>query len=47
MGVITGHGSLDGIKVISVGSHDTASAVAGTPLSSQKIRHISQVAPGH
>ena len=36
MGVITGHGSLDGIKVISVGSHDTASAVAGTPLSSQK-----------
>lgn len=36
MGVITGHGSLDGIKVISVGSHDTASAVAGTPLSTQK-----------
>ncbi len=36
MGVITGHGSLDGIKVISVGSHDTASAVAGTPLSNQK-----------
>ena len=32
MGVITGHGQLDGIKVISVGSHDTASAVAGTPL---------------
>ena len=32
MGVITGHGDLDGIKVISVGSHDTASAVAGTPL---------------
>ena len=32
MGVITGHGPLDGIKVISVGSHDTASAVAGTPL---------------
>ena len=36
MGVITGHGPLDGIKVISVGSHDTASAVAGTPLSTQK-----------
>ena len=32
MGVVTGHGKLDGIKVISVGSHDTASAVAGTPL---------------
>ena len=36
MGVIKGHGELDGIKVISVGSHDTASAVAGTPLSPQK-----------
>jgi rhamnulokinase len=32
MGVVTGYGKLDGIKVISVGSHDTASAVAGTPL---------------
>ena len=32
MGVVSGHGELDGIKVISVGSHDTASAVAGTPL---------------
>ena len=32
MGVVTGHGELNGIKVISVGSHDTASAVAGTPL---------------
>lgn len=32
MGTIIGHGKLDGIKVISVGSHDTASAVAGTPL---------------
>jgi rhamnulokinase len=36
MGVIAGHGVLDGIKVISVGSHDTASAVAGTPLSTQQ-----------
>jgi len=35
MGEIVGHGVLDGIKVISVGSHDTASAVAGTPLSVQ------------
>jgi rhamnulokinase len=32
LGVIKGFGKLDGIKVISVGSHDTASAVAGTPL---------------
>lgn len=32
MGVINGFGRLGGIKVISVGSHDTASAVAGTPL---------------
>ena len=32
MGLVKGHGILDGIKVISVGSHDTASAVAGTPL---------------
>jgi rhamnulokinase len=30
--VIKGHGKLDAIKVISVGSHDTASAVAGAPL---------------
>ena len=32
VGVVKNHGGLDGIKVISVGSHDTASAVAGTPL---------------
>jgi rhamnulokinase len=32
VGQIKGHGKLDAIKVISVGSHDTASAVAGTPL---------------
>jgi rhamnulokinase len=32
LGKIQGHGSLDGISVIAVGSHDTASAVAGTPL---------------
>jgi len=32
VGVIKGHGKLDAIKVISVGSHDTASAVAGAPL---------------
>jgi len=33
LGEITGHGKLDGIRVVSVGSHDTASAIAGTPLS--------------
>jgi len=32
VGVVKDHDGLDGIKVISVGSHDTASAVAGTPL---------------
>jgi rhamnulokinase len=32
IGQIRGHGALDGISVIAVGSHDTASAVAGTPL---------------
>lgn len=32
VGSINGHGSLDGISVVAVGSHDTASAVAGVPL---------------
>lgn len=32
LGVITGHDDLDGIQVIAVASHDTGSAVAGTPL---------------
>ena len=32
VGKVAGHGKLDSIKVISVGSHDTASAVAGAPL---------------
>ena len=32
VGKVVGHGKLDSIKVISVGSHDTASAVAGAPL---------------
>ncbi len=32
LGEINGHGKLDGISVIAVGSHDTASAVAGVPL---------------
>jgi len=32
LGVINGHGALDGIAVVAVGSHDTASAVAGVPL---------------
>jgi rhamnulokinase len=32
VGEVVGHGKLDSIKVISVGSHDTASAVAGAPL---------------
>ena len=34
LGTVRGFGELDGIPVISVGSHDTASAVAGTPLDS-------------
>lgn len=33
VGSITGHGALDGISIVAVGSHDTASAVAGVPLS--------------
>ena len=36
MGQIKGFGALDGVKVIAVGSHDTASAVAGTPLPRSK-----------
>ena len=32
MGQITGHGELDGLTVVAIASHDTASAVAGTPL---------------
>lgn len=36
LGEITGHGALDGISIIGVGSHDTASAVAGVPLSPNK-----------
>lgn len=36
LGVIKGHGRLDGISVVAVGSHDTASAVAGTPLRANK-----------
>lgn len=36
IGEITGHGALDGISVIGVGSHDTASAVAGVPLNPDK-----------
>jgi rhamnulokinase len=32
VGKVSGHGKIDSIKVISVGSHDTASAVAGAPL---------------
>jgi len=35
LGQITGHGDLDGIPVVAVGSHDTASAIAGTPLSAE------------
>jgi rhamnulokinase len=36
LGKIKGHGKLDGISVVAVGSHDTASAVAGVPLRSTK-----------
>jgi rhamnulokinase len=36
LGNIKGHGKLDGISVVAVGSHDTASAVAGVPLRSTK-----------
>lgn len=36
VGEINGHGSLDGISVVAVGSHDTASAVAGVPLAPSK-----------
>lgn len=36
LGKIKGHGTLDGTSVVSVGSHDTASAVAGIPLSPNK-----------
>lgn len=32
LGRITGHGRLDGIPVVAVGSHDTASAVAAVPM---------------
>jgi rhamnulokinase len=33
LGKIRGHGRLDGIPVVAVGSHDTASAVAAVPMS--------------
>ena len=36
IGNIKGHGKLDSISVVAVGSHDTASAVAGVPLRSTK-----------
>ena len=36
LGQINGHGDLDGIAVVAVGSHDTASAVAGVPLAPTK-----------
>lgn len=32
LGKVKGHGAIDGAQVVAVGSHDTASAVAGTPL---------------
>jgi rhamnulokinase len=32
LGKVKGHGVIDGAQVVAVGSHDTASAVAGTPL---------------
>jgi rhamnulokinase len=34
LGKIRGHGRLDGIPVVAVGSHDTASAVAAVPMTS-------------
>jgi rhamnulokinase len=32
LGKISGHGSIDGLPIVAVASHDTASAVAGIPL---------------
>ena len=32
LGKIAGHGSIDGLPIVAVASHDTASAVAGIPL---------------
>ena len=32
IGPVVGHGELDGIQVVACASHDTASAIAGTPL---------------
>lgn len=32
LGKITGHGKLDGLPVIAIGSHDTASAIAAVPM---------------
>lgn len=36
LGKIKGHGNLDGIPVVAVGSHDTASAVAAVPMNNPK-----------
>lgn len=36
IGRISGHGQIDGISVVAVGSHDTASAVAGVPMDASK-----------
>jgi len=36
LGVIRGYGELDGIRVVAVASHDTASAIAGIPLNSNR-----------